>query len=70
MQEWQERVCWEQNELLDKIGKLEKFLATPQDVRAEDLQEYLLNKQLLSEQLTHMRAYSGVLAARIKKFNC
>lgn len=58
MEDYQIRVVQEQSDLQIKIDKLSKFLHSGIQVRAEE-------RQLLEEQLQHMRAYSTVLLKRI-----
>jgi hypothetical protein len=63
MQPHQERVVTEKTELDEKIDKLDAFRAgTIFPTLAADEQDRL------NMQLSHMRAYSGVLADRIAAF--
>lgn len=63
MEPYQERVVQEQNDLVDKIEKLEKFIAS--DVFSGlDLDE----QRRLIDQLAYMNGYNDVLTARIEAF--
>lgn len=61
MEDYQIRVTLEQSELQHKITKLVAFLQSGITIKAEE-------RQLLEEQVQHMRAYSGVLKRRIEAF--
>lgn len=64
MHQYQSRVIEEKEQLDMKIAALQAFInGSP----SFDNISYL-DKTLLAEQLTHMRAYSGTLAARIDRF--
>ena len=62
MSTFQERVKAEKWDLDDNLQKLGHFLAYSAHTVSE------MDRLLLAEQLGHMRAYSGVLAARIERF--
>lgn len=57
------RVIDERTELEVRIGKLQSFVGTGTYAALTQLDQHLL-----LEQLTHMRAYSGLLGARIQRF--
>jgi hypothetical protein len=60
----QQRVFEERSQLEQKIIKLTAFVDT-----ATFMGLARADQSLLLEQLGHMRAYSGVLGARISRFN-
>jgi hypothetical protein len=64
MRDWQERVIDEKNDLDEKIPKLELFINKSDTFQklGDDYQE------LMREQLTVMRTYSGILKKRIENF--
>lgn len=62
MAEYQTRVLQEYSDLGIKIHALDKFLkVSTQPIKAED-------RQLMEEQLRHMKAYADVLQRRIEAF--
>lgn len=60
--DFRQRMTHEHNELVDRIGKLKTFLwsSTFNSLKAQD-------RELLIEQLSHMKAYERVLAERITR---
>lgn len=63
--DWQQRVVDEKAALDEKIGKLEAFI----DGGAYKEALYWVQRSLLAEQLSHMRAYADVLQQRIQYFS-
>ena len=64
-QDWQERVVNEQNDLFEKIDKLDLFIDNKSNF--EKLNE--VNRQLLLAQKSAMLAYGKILEVRISLFN-
>ena len=60
----QQRVVDEKNELFDKIYKLDVFIKTNPIFGQMEQQD----KELLEEQLQHMKAYWNVLRQRVESF--
>ena len=65
LQDWQERVVNEQNDLFEKIDKLDLFIDNKSNF--EKLNE--ANRQLLLAQKSAMLAYGKILEVRISLFN-
>ncbi|AUG85100.1 hypothetical protein FDJ19_gp093 [Vibrio phage Ceto] len=66
--EWFERLLEEQRSLKEKIDKLQANLCAPADVPRGHLESYRLRTLLLTEQLSHMRAYENLLNIRINLY--
>ena len=71
MTSWQQRVIHEHQDLNGKIVKLVEFLekGMADQMLGDHVHLTAMDRVLLGSQLTHMLAYSGILATRINRFS-